>query len=123
MLLSIIVILILGFRFKNIIINPIKSLENQIKKMEHENLLIHADVNANGPNEIINLTKSFNNMIDSINEHKKENEELKIYANTDYLTSVYNHKYYFESIKNKIAEGHKQISVMFCDIDKFKLVK
>lgn len=121
MFLSTIVIIILGFRFKNIIVKPIKNLENQIKKMEQENLLIHADVNADVPNEIINLTKSFNRMVDSIYEHKKENEELKIYANTDYLTSVYNHKYYFESINDKIAEAHKQISIMFCDIDKFKL--
>lgn len=121
MFLSTIVISILGFRLKNIIVKPIKSLENQIKKMEQENLLIHADVNADVPNEIINLTKSFNRMVDSIYEHKKENEELKIYANTDYLTSVYNHKYYFESINDKIAEAHKQISIMFCDIDKFKL--
>lgn len=121
MFLSTIVIIILGFRLKNIIVKPIKNLENQIKKMEQENLLIHADVNADVPNEIINLTKSFNHMVDNIYEHKKENEELKIYANTDYLTSVYNHKYYFESINDKIAEAHKQISIMFCDIDKFKL--
>jgi diguanylate cyclase (GGDEF)-like protein/putative nucleotidyltransferase with HDIG domain len=118
MFLSIIVIVILGFKFKGIIVNPIISLENQIKKMEYENLLMHTDVN--GPNEIKKLAESFNHMIDSINEHKKENHELKIFTNTDYLTSVYNHKYYFESINNKIAEGHKQISIMFCDIDKFK---
>jgi diguanylate cyclase (GGDEF)-like protein/putative nucleotidyltransferase with HDIG domain len=122
MFLSSIVILILGLKFKNIIVNPIKSLENQIKNMEHENLLMHTSVNANGPNEIINLSESFNHMIDSINQHKKENQELKIYANTDYLTSVYNHKYYYESINDKIVEGHKQISIMFCDIDKFKLI-
>ncbi|MEG1254638.1 diguanylate cyclase [Clostridium sp.] len=124
MFLSSILILILGYRFKNIIIRPIKSLENQIKKMEYENLLIHADVNinANEPNEIINLTKSFNRMVDSIYEHKKENENLKVYANTDYLTSIYNHKYFFESFNNKLDEGCKLISVMFCDIDKFKLI-
>lgn len=119
MFLSIIVILILGYRFKNIIVNPIKSLENQIIGMEHKNLLMHT--NVNGPNEIINLAESFNHMIDSINEHQKENEKLKIHVNTDYLTSVYNHKYFFESFYNKVAEGYKLISVMFCDIDKFKL--
>ena len=102
-----------------IIVKPIKNLENQIKKMEHENLLMQVDLN--GPNEIINLAESFNHMIDSINEHKKENQQLKMYANEDFLTSVYTHKYYFESIRNKIAEGHKQIAVMFCDLDKFKL--
>ena len=120
MFLSTIIIFILGWRFKNIIIQPIKSLENQIKNMEDKNLLIHADVI--GPKEIITLTKSFNHMVDSIYEHKKENEVLKIYSNTDYLTSVYNHKYFYESFNNKIDEGHKQISIMFCDIDKFKLI-
>ncbi|MBU3159744.1 diguanylate cyclase [Clostridium frigoris] len=120
MLLSVIIISLLGWRFKNIIIKPIKSLENQIKRMEDKNLLIHADVI--GPEEITSLTKSFNNMIDSIYEHKKENEVLKIYSNTDYLTSVYNHKYFYESFNKKINEGHKQISIMFCDIDKFKLI-
>ena len=78
MFLSIIVILILGWRVKNIIIKPIKSLEIQ-------------------------------------------NKELKLYANTDYLTSVYNHRYFFEIINNKLSEDHEQISIMFCDIDKFKL--
>ena len=60
-------------------------------------------------------------MVDSLNEHKKENEELKINSNTDFLTSAYNHKYYFECISNMIIEGHSHISVLFCDIDKFKL--
>lgn len=119
MILSTMIILILGFRFKGIIVKPIKSLENQIKSMEKNNLLIHA--NVNGTNEVINLAESFNHMVDKIYEHKKENQELKVYANTDCLTSLYNHKYYFESIKNKLAEGNKQIAVMFCDIDKFKL--
>lgn len=118
MILSTMIILILGFKVKGIIVKPIKSLESQIKSMENNNLLIHA--NVNGPNEIINLAESFNHMVDTIYEHKKENQELKLYANMDYLTSMFNHKYYFESIKNKIAEGHKQIAVMFCDIDKFK---
>ena len=120
MILSTILILILGFRFKGIIVKPIKNLESQIKDMENNNLLIH--VNINGPNEVRSLAQSFNHMIDKIYEHKKENQELILYAKTDYLTSMYNHKHYFESIKNKIAEGHKQIAIMFCDIDKFKSV-
>jgi diguanylate cyclase (GGDEF)-like protein len=120
MVLSTILILILGFRFKGLIVTPIKSLESQIKSMENSNLLIR--VNVNGPNEIKNLAESFNHMVNNIYKHKKENQELKLFANTDYLTSINNHKYYFESIKKKIAERHKQIAVMFCDIDRFKLV-
>jgi len=121
MFISVIAVVMLGLKFKKDIVKPIKSLENQIKNMEHENLLMHTYMDGNGPNEIRNLSESFNHMIDSLNEHKKENQQLKIYANTDYLTSVYNHKYFFECFKGKIEEGYKQISIMFCDIDKFKL--
>lgn len=118
-IISSISLFLLGFKLKGIIINPIKKLENDIKNMENENLLVHT--NISGPNEIISLSESFNHMVDSILKHKKENEELKINSNIDSLTSAYTHKYYFESLDRKIAEGHKQISVLFCDIDKFKL--
>jgi len=63
---SAMIIFILGFWVKGIIVKPIKSLESQIKSMENKNLLIHA--NVNGPNEIINLAKSFNHMVDKIYE-------------------------------------------------------
>ena len=110
---------LIGFKLKGIIVNPIKNLENDIKNMEDENLLVHT--NISGPNEIISLSESFNHMVDNIQEHKKENEELKLSSNIDSLTSAYTHKYYFESLNRQISEGHKQISVLFCDIDKFKL--
>lgn len=119
MIISSILFFILGFKFKNIIVNPIKKLENQIKNMEYENSLTH--IHLNGPNEIISLANSFNHMIDSIQEHKKENETLKINSNIDPLTGAYNHKYYFESINDLIIGCNKQIAVLFCDIDKFKL--
>jgi diguanylate cyclase (GGDEF)-like protein/putative nucleotidyltransferase with HDIG domain len=118
-ILSGITLFLLGFKLKGIIVNPIKKLENEIKSMKDEDLLVHT--NISGPNEIISLSESFNHMVDSIHEHKKENEELKLTSNIDSLTSAFTHKYYFESINRKISEGHKQISVLFCDIDKFKL--
>lgn len=119
MTISCILLLILGFKFKRIIVEPIKQLEKQIKNMEYGNS--SASIRIKGPNEIVNLAKSFNNLLDSICEHKRENEVLKINSNIDPLTNAYNHKYYFESINNMIIEGHKQIAVLFCDIDKFKL--
>ena len=119
MIMSSLVLFILALKLKGIIVNPIKKLEQQINDMKNKNLLTHTKVN--GPNEITGLSESFNHMIDNINFHRKINEELKIITNIDPLTSVYNHKYYFEAINNKICEGHKQIAVMFCDIDKFKL--
>lgn len=120
MIISSILLLFLNFKFKNIIVDPIKNLENQITNMEHNNSL-RTNINVEGPNEIISLAKSFNHLIDSICEHKRENETLKLNSNIDPLTNTYNHKYYFESINNLINEGHKQIAVLFCDIDKFKL--
>ena len=119
MIMSCSLLFLLGYKFKGVIVNPIKKLEAQIKNMMYENLLAH--IHVNGPNEIISLAESFNHMVDSINEHKKENEELKTSSNIDPLTSAYNHKYYFECIRNIILEGHKKIAVLFCDIDKFKL--
>jgi diguanylate cyclase (GGDEF)-like protein len=119
MVISNILLFILGFKFKNVIVNPIKKLENQIKDMEHDNILVH--VNIEGPNEIMSLAKSFNNMIDNIYEHKIENELLKINSNIDPLTGIYNHKCFFESINNLILDCRKKISLLFCDIDKFKL--
>ena len=118
---SIIAVLLLGWKFNKSIVKPIENLENQIKNMEIENLLMHTYIDKKAPNEILNLSESFNHMIDSLNDHKKENSQLKIYANTDYLTSVYNHKYFFECFNQNLAEGQKQISIMFCDIDKFKV--
>lgn len=109
----------LGLKLKGIIVNPIKKLENEIKIMERKNLLIHTTIS--GPNEIMSLAESFNHMVDRIYEHKKENSALKASSNLDSLTSAFTHKYYFESFNKKISEGHKQISVLFCDIDKFKL--
>lgn len=120
MIFSVIIIMILGFKFKNVIIIPIKNLQKQIHKIKSDETLNY--VSVSGPVEIKNLASSFNHMIDRIVAHKKENEELKISANMDYLTQAYNHKCYFESISKNISEGHKQIAILFCDIDNFKLV-
>lgn len=119
MIISSIFLFILSFKFKGIIVDPIKQLEKQIKSMEYGNSSVN--IRIKGPNEIVSLAKSFNNLIDNICKHKKENEVLRINSNIDPLTNAYNHKYYFESINNMIIEGHKQIAVLFCDIDKFKL--
>jgi len=116
--LACVIILLVGLKFKDIIVKPIKNLEKQITKMKQENSL--KDVVVNGPIEILSLADSFNHMIDNVNKHKMENRELRIHSNTDYLTSLYNHKYFFECFNNKLEDGCKKIAVLFCDIDKFK---
>lgn len=116
-----IIIIILGHWCRKTIVKSINGLQKQMKRMEDENSLSNIEIDEKLPDEIIGLSESFNNLIDKIKEHKKENQELKIFANTDYLTSTYNHKYYFESMDSKISEGYKEITILFCDIDKFKL--
>ena len=113
-----VMIFLVGLKFKNVIVKPIKSLEKQITNMKQENSLENVEIN--GPNEILSLADSFNHMIDNINKHKKENRELRIHSNSDHLTALYNHKYFFECFNNKIEEGCKKIAILFCDIDKFK---
>ncbi|PAB58388.1 diguanylate cyclase [Anaeromicrobium sediminis] len=116
--------LFLGIKLKNIIVNPMKDLENQINKMTEKGSLI--DVKTKGTNEFINLSinlgKTLNQMADSIYRHKKENKNLRMISNTDGLTSLYNHRYFYECFNKKITEGRRPITVLFCDIDKFKLI-
>ncbi|WP_373598423.1 bifunctional diguanylate cyclase/phosphohydrolase [Paraclostridium bifermentans] len=58
-----------------------------------------------------------------VNIEKEHSKELQILANVDELTSLYNHRYFQESLDNimKIArEEGFSISLLFMDIDYFK---
>lgn len=116
--------LILGIKLKNIIVNPMKGLENEISKMREKNVPIQ--VKTNGSNEFIefsnSLVKSLNQMNHSIYRYKKENKNLRLISNTDGLTSLYNHRYFYECFNEKIGSERRPITVLFCDIDKFKLI-
>lgn len=118
MIIASVLILIVCFILKKIIANPIKNLEEQIDAMSQYNSLEY--VNVEGTNEVINLGNSFNYLINNINKQKKENEDLKVLSNTDSLTSLYNHRYFYEYLNQSLNEKHKTISIIFCDIDKFK---
>ncbi|MEJ8554561.1 diguanylate cyclase [Tepidibacter sp. Z1-5] len=123
-ILSCILSLLLGIKLKNMIVYPMKAFENEITKMGDENLPIH--IETKGPNEFINfsniLAKSLNQMNHSIYRYKKENKHLRLISNTDGLTSLYNHRYFYECFNEKISLGCRPITVLFCDIDKFKLI-
>ncbi|MBF8983826.1 diguanylate cyclase [Lutibacter sp. B2] len=118
LLISCSLILFISLKLKNNIINPIQNLEKEITKISQNQSLVH--VNVKGPNEIVRLGSAFNQMTDSIYKHKKENENLKIISNTDDLTSLYNHRYFYECLNNKISQGIKPLTLLICDIDKFK---
>ncbi|CAH2214400.1 conserved protein of unknown function [Tepidibacter aestuarii] len=123
-ILACILSLLLGIKLKNIIVRPMKELENEIAKMREKNSPIH--VETKGSNEFIDfsnsLVKSLNQMNDSICCYKKENKSLRLISNTDGLTSLYNHRYFYECFNDKIKSGRRAITVLFCDIDKFKLI-
>ncbi|EYE88570.1 diguanylate cyclase [Fervidicella metallireducens AeB] len=119
-LLSLTVLIISGVQLSKRIISPIKKLEQQLMDMTKENLLMH--VKVDGADEILNLAETFNKMIDSLYLHKKENESLRILSNTDDLTTLYNHRFLFEKFQELIDNGIENISILFCDIDKFKII-
>ncbi|MCT4508468.1 MAG: diguanylate cyclase [Tepidibacter sp.] len=123
-ILSCILSLILSAKLKNIILNPMKGLENEISKIRENNSSIRFKIN--GPNEFIkfssSIVESLNQMNHIIYRYKKENKNLRLISNTDGLTSLYNHRYFYECFNEKINSGLKSITVLFCDIDKFKLI-
>ncbi|WP_099190841.1 diguanylate cyclase [Tepidibacter mesophilus] len=116
--------LLLCIRLKEIIIKPMKELENEITKTGNKKLPIY--MKTNGVNEVVdfsnNLAKTLNQMNDNIYRYKKENKNLKLISNTDGLTSLYNHRYFYECFNEKVKLGRRPIIVLFCDIDKFKLI-
>ncbi|WHH58192.1 diguanylate cyclase [Petroclostridium sp. X23] len=116
----IIIILLLTIRIKRSIVNPIKDLQLQISKMGKENTLSY--VNIKGTSEIVSLADSFNKMIDNLHRHRLENENLRTLSITDDLTSLYNHRFFYEYFDRLTSNGCKNICILFCDIDHFKSV-
>lgn len=119
-IMSVLLIIIISIYYRNKLIKPIFDLENQINRMGENTTLGHVEVT--GPEEIENLANTFNKMASSLLKHKAENENLKKLSITDGLTSLYNHRYFFEYFNQCISEKNRQISVIFFDIDQFKMV-
>lgn len=72
---------------------------------------------------ILNMKSEFKELINNYTA-LMENEtnhflELSI---TDCLTSVYNHRYLYEYFKKKVSKGINSMTILFCDIDHFKLI-
>lgn len=117
---SILITILLNIKIKRIIVMPINNLEEQISVMGENSVLDYLDIK--GPKEIVSLATAFNKMAERILAHKKENESLKNLSIKDGLTNLYNHRYFFEYFNCKLTEGVKNFSILFCDIDHFKIV-
>ncbi len=115
-----ILILLLSFKLRNILVNPIKNLELQISFLGTGKSLGY--VNIKGANELEKLAQTFNQMVDRINVHCQENKNLKEMSITDGLTGLYNHKYLYEYLKEKSKTDFKEVVVLFGDIDHFKVI-
>jgi diguanylate cyclase (GGDEF)-like protein/putative nucleotidyltransferase with HDIG domain len=111
--------LVASIKFRKIIVNPIKNFEDQINQMGKDHELKYVELT--GTDEIKSLANSFNWMINILNEHKQENKNLKKLSITDDLTGLYNHRYFFELLHRKTSKVSK-LSILFCDIDHFKLI-
>lgn len=119
-IMSLILIIIISLHSRDKLIKPIYDLENQIKRMSENTTLGH--VKVTGAEEIENLANSFNKMATSLLIHKTENENLRRISITDVLTSLYNHRYFFDYFNQCIEKKIHEISVIFLDIDHFKMV-
>ncbi|HWI55448.1 MAG TPA: diguanylate cyclase, partial [Desulfobacteria bacterium] len=118
--LSIGIILLLSVRMKNVIVAPINDLELQISQMAAGGSL--SSVRVQGPQEIQSLAIAFNSLSASLQAHKQENIGLKNITITDDLTSLYNHRYFYEYLKTELLSGTKRFSLLFGDLDYFKVV-
>lgn len=117
--LSIVVILLLSRSLKKIIVSPIKDLETQISQMAKGSFL--SNVEVDGPQEITSLANAFNSLSVSLHMQKRENIDLRNVSVTDALTSLYNHRFFYEYLKSRIPSARK-ITILFGDIDYFRVV-
>lgn len=117
--LSIIVILLLSTSLKKFIVSPIKALETQISQMAKGSFL--SSVEIDGPQEINSLADAFNSLSASLHAQKRENVDLKNVSVTDELTSLYNHRFFYEYLKSRLPYARK-ITILFGDIDYFKVI-
>jgi len=111
------------------LLQPIHELAKTAEVIANGNYDIRAI--AKTDDEIGNLAKNFNIMVDKLQDHiqnldkkiQEKTEELKSLAITDPLTKLYNRRY-FSEISSELFELDKRegkaLSVIMIDIDKFK---
>ena len=64
-------------------------------------------------------------IINDMTEHviaNHEKESFRYLSITDALTGLYNHRYFYDYLKHELNKDSNNISILFCDIDRFKQV-
>lgn len=76
-----------------------------------------------GNDLILNMKNDFKGLINKYAElMESESKHLLKLSITDGLTSVYNHRYLNEYFEKKITQGTTSMTILFCDIDHFKMI-
>ncbi|MFQ5698812.1 MAG: diguanylate cyclase [Myxococcota bacterium] len=80
-----------------------------------------------GGDELALLTRTFNQMTDSLHQQKlqlhQKNAELELLSITDELTGAYNHRYFREQLSLEVKRADRSgdlLSLLLLDIDDFK---
>lgn len=105
------------------ILKPLTRFESVAKTIAEGSYDIK--LNFDRKDEIGNLARSFIKMVEKISfrerELKNEREKLMISSYRDPLTEIYNRKYFIEYVEKLINEKRK-FSIVFLDLDNFKLI-
>jgi diguanylate cyclase (GGDEF)-like protein len=100
----------------------LKEIDRYYKKVLYCKLGIETNlINCDRKDTLLTMEKEFENLLDTFVKMKKdEDEKLRKLCITDGLTELYNHRYLYEYYDGKKGMVN-QASVLFCDVDHFKM--
>ncbi len=119
-ILALILTSLFGFLFSKMVTSPLFKFEKKIKIMMQNGIL--EEVNISSTREIKVLFETFNSLVETIHIKDRNEELLKEKSIIDNLTGLYNHKYFYESMESTEILNKGIFSILFIDIDYFKLV-
>lgn len=109
-------------------LKPLEKLTNHILQFEKDIFSV-SRLNHYAEDEIGILTKSFNNMITTLQNWAKEittiNEELYNLSTTDSLTKLYNRRHVEHILEKEIERAKRynsKLSILVIDLDNFKMI-
>jgi signal transduction histidine kinase len=108
---TLLIVVLLCIHFERKIVYPVKALEKQITVMGKKNVL--GKVYIDGPFEIVNLAKAFNEMSTNLEQRIKENEYLKDRLEHDKIRT--------EFFSNLSHELRTPLNVLFSTMQLFEL--
>jgi|LGOV01.1.fsa_nt_gb diguanylate cyclase (GGDEF)-like protein/putative nucleotidyltransferase with HDIG domain len=115
-----VLVVLLGAHLQYVLVKPISQFESQMVTMTKNNKIDF--IKTNGSIEIENLANAYNIMIEKLFDQSKENKKLWKDNNIDSLTLLYNHRFFHEHLESHLAVEHQHLTLLFCDIDKFKAI-